>query len=197
MLSFRPESWFPHAQFSLCRKWVMQCNDSSLLESSLNYASLSVYVGYSQRFSGTVADESDTSQTPEKRSCSLVVLLNGSSHFIYLFPISSSSLVTYSSSANRTFLKTLLCLSLTLFLQRVYYLSFCVWVYVFFTVPLYYPLYRLSVQFFWYHSSFRNWLSYDNSEGVIQYCCSKCFDVWKEACIAYMMVRMKHEQERN
>lgn len=90
--------------------------------------SLSVYVGYSQRFSGTVDD--DTLQTPEKRSCSLVLLLNGSSKCIYLSPISSSIFVTCSASPNRTVLKTALCLLFTSFAWD-YFLSFSVSICVF------------------------------------------------------------------
>lgn len=91
---------------------------------------------------------------------------------------------TSRTSPNWTVLKTPLSLSAAhLFLLRVYFrdyfLSFCAWVCVCISLCVW-----LSVQFLWYHTSFRNWLSYDNSEGIIQYYCSRCFDVWIEACRA-------------
>lgn len=92
-------------------------------------------------FFGTVVDESDTSQTPEKRSCSLVPLLNGSSHFIYLFPI-SPSILTCSPRTNRTVFKTPLLSFIALFLSRVYFpssvrASICVFHRAFVSVSVY------------------------------------------------------------
>lgn len=55
-------SWFPHAQFFCVQVVSDAVQWSSPWESSLNHAPLSVYVGYSQRFSGTVVDESDTNK---------------------------------------------------------------------------------------------------------------------------------------
>lgn len=56
------------------------------------------------------------------------------------------------------------------------FLSVCEWVYVFFSVCISLRIW-FSVQFLWYHSSLRNWLSYDNTEGIIQNYCSRCFDL--------------------
>lgn len=135
---------------------------SSLLESSLNHASLLVYV-----VSGT-----------EKRSCSLVVLLNGSSQCIYLSPVSAFLLPALLELPLIEQFSKHLSLSLPLTSsswESIFETIFCLSVreYVFVLASVY-----------GFHTSFRNWLSYDNSEGIIQYYCSRCFDVWIEACRA-------------
>lgn len=125
MLCLRPESWFPHAQFSLCRKWVMLCND--LLQSKSGF--FIGLCGFSQRFSGTAADESDTLQTAEKRSYSLEALLALHNAFICLpslaaFPLPARLVLPvielfsdHLSAVHRLLL-------------RVHFLSSCAWVYV-------------------------------------------------------------------
>lgn len=81
----------------------------------------------SQRFSGTVADESDTSRAPERRSHCLEALLALHSAFIFLssppaFTI-PALLVKSKSSQNTSAAQR--------FLQRLYFLSCCVRICVF------------------------------------------------------------------
>lgn len=183
MFSLRPESWLPHAQFSACRKWVMQCNDA-------RYRLIWLLPEVFWHF----ADEPDTWQTPEERSYSQVVLLVLHNAFIFL-----PSLPAFMLPAppvlfpNWTVLKIPLCLPFTTSSwDSIFSLSVCEYMCVCISLCVW-----LSAEFLWYHSSFRSRLSYDNSQGIIQYCCSRCFDVWKEAFRADMTVRMKHEKERS
>lgn len=114
----------------------------------------------------------------------------GSSQCIYPSPISCSILVTCTSSTsrNQTVLRAPLCRSLpppeSIFPP--------LWVTVCALVLA--SVSSCQYSFSKTQSSFRNWLSYDNLQGRVRFCCSRCFDVWKEARRADMMVRMKRQQ---
>lgn len=147
----------------------------------LNSGFLISLKGFSPRFSATVADESDTLHTLHPSRALHNVFFSFSSLPAFLLPallvlppirqFSKHLSLPFSapSSQHLPYFSLFLCAGLCVSI------SLCIW---------------LSIQFLYYYSSFRNWLSYDNSEGIMQDYCSRCFDVWKESCRADMTVRM-------
>lgn len=96
------------------------CNNIILspVESSLNCASLSLHADYSQRFPGTVADESDFTNTTQAVLHTSVGIERLFTTHLYFSLLIFSILVAFSHSAstNWTVLKTLVC---QLFLLRL------------------------------------------------------------------------------